>query len=468
MRNVTCNVTYITCFLTCLIFSVFSAYQAGIAEESSLAPTTSQQPPSETLPLTATYTLQQAVERALLSNYEIKQAKEELSQQGGALMEARGQNFPLIELSGTFVATDEDRLDSFEENTFGTEHAWSADIVIRQELYSGGKNWASWTQQQILSAAALYNLESIINEVLLQVKERFYDVLLAHEKINVQEQLVKLLEEELRSEQNKLEAGTVSDFNVLRAEVELANSKTPLIQAKNSYRVALHELSKVLGLEGEGEETPLMVKGSFPQEALEVKVTTAFASAMKNRPELKRLAAAIEAEEQGVDVARAGYLPEISVQAGYGSDKSRFSDDLDEEIHGWRAEVRGTWNVFDSYRTTGRVTQAMSRKSQAKIAYDQQRLAIDVEVRRAYSSLIEAVELLHASKKVVEQGVESLRLARARFDAGTGTQLEVLDSQVALTQARTNEVSSLHTHAVAIARMKKAIGAIREDERYTP
>lgn len=453
-RKIVRNAAGVACLLACLIAFMVSIYQTGVAEEI-VAPA-------------ATYSLQQAVEKALASNYEIKQAKEELTQQGGALMEARGQNFPIIELSGSFDSIDKNRIDNFGDTTFGSDAAWSADIVLRQELYAGGKNKALWTKQEFLSAAALYHLETVINEVLLQVKERFYDVLLAHEKIDVQEQLVQLLEEELRSEQNKLEAGTVSDFNVLRAEVELSNSKTPLIQAKNSYRIALHELSKVLGLEGEGEETPLAVAGTFPEEGIAVTVTTAFAAAMKNRPELKRLAAAIEAEEQGVDVERAGYLPKVSVQAGYGADKSRFSDALDDEIHGWRAEVRGSWSLFDSYRTTGRVTQAMSRKSQAKIAYDQQRLAIDVEVRRAYSSLSEAVELLLASRKVVEQGVESLRLARARFDAGTGTQLEVLDSQVALTQARTNEVSAFHTHAVAIARMKKAMGAIRESDSDSP
>jgi outer membrane protein TolC len=85
-------------------------------------------------------------------------------------------------------------------------------------------------------------------------------------------------------------------------------------------------------------------------------------------------------------------------------------------------------------------------------------LAVDVEVRRSHSSLIEAWELVDASGKVVEQADEALRLAQVRYDAGTATQLDLLTSQVELTRAKLNQLQAYYRYNVALAAMRKAIG----------
>jgi outer membrane protein len=81
-----------------------------------------------------------------------------------------------------------------------------------------------------------------------------------------------------------------------------------------------------------------------------------------------------------------------------------------------------------------------------------------LEVRTDYSSFINAREVLQSQLKVEEEAEEALRLANARSDAGTGTQLDVLNAQTQLTQARTTEVQALHDYDVARARLRRAIG----------
>jgi outer membrane protein TolC len=120
--------------------------------------------------------------------------------------------------------------------------------------------------------------------------------------------------------------------------------------------------------------------------------------------------------------------------------------------------LQSSWSIFDGRATAGRVRQARSLVEQARLSYSSQELAIDVEVRQALSSLEEAAELVAASKKTVGQADEALRLANARYHAGTATQLDVLTSQVALTQARTNELQANYTYLVASAAMRKAVG----------
>ena len=112
--------------------------------------------------------------------------------------------------------------------------------------------------------------------------------------------------------------------------------------------------------------------------------------------------------------------------------------------------------------TAGRVVQARSQLEQTKLSLAEATLAVEVEVRRAYSSLVEAWELVAASNKVIEQAQEALRLANVRYGAGTATQLDVLTSQVALTEARLNQLQAYYGYNVALAAMRQAIG--RADE----
>ena len=83
---------------------------------------------------------------------------------------------------------------------------------------------------------------------------------------------------------------------------------------------------------------------------------------------------------------------------------------------------------------------------------------IELEVRTAYSNFIEADEVLKSQEKVLEEAEEALRLARARSEAGTGTQLDVLSAQTALTEARTTQIQALRDYSVARARLERAIG----------
>jgi outer membrane protein TolC len=133
--------------------------------------------------------------------------------------------------------------------------------------------------------------------------------------------------------------------------------------------------------------------------------------------------------------------------------------------NGWLIGLQSQWNVFDGRRTNGRVTQARSLLEQTKLSLNEAQLAVEVEVRRAFSEWQQATELAEASQKVVEQATEAVRLANARYGAGTSTQLDVLQAQVDLTTARTNQIQAYYAYNVAVASLRKAIG--QSDEFVT-
>ena len=108
--------------------------------------------------------------------------------------------------------------------------------------------------------------------------------------------------------------------------------------------------------------------------------------------------------------------------------------------------------------TRGKVMQAKALHQKSKTDIEDRSRQIELDVRTAYSTFLEAREVLDSQQKVQEEADEALRLARARADAGTGTQLDVLDAENSLTQARTTQIQALHDYAVARARLERAIG----------
>jgi outer membrane protein TolC len=411
-------------------------------------------------PTTEAYDLRRCIETALIHNDDINRARERVRQQQGVVVTARANFFPELRLDSNFRHISAERIPSFQGQSFGTQENWTVDLILEQSLYTGGRDSANLARQKMITAAVMEELSTIINDVLLIVRERYLGVLLARAQVIVQGQNIELLEAELQSERDRLAAGTVSNFNVLRAEVALANARPTYIRAVNDATLSLEELSRVLGRAGSGESLSVSGELSFTEKP--VALTEALAAAKELRPELRRLRALLRAADHGVDLSRADYRPTFTVFGGYGAEKSNFSASSREEQHGWQAGARAAWKLFDGFATSGRVAEAEAARNEAQLALGQGEHNVDVEVRRAFFSYRNAIDLVAASRKVVDQAAESLRLAQARFDAGSATQLDVLDSQVALTQARTNEVQALHDANLVAARLDKATGTVVE------
>lgn len=392
---------------------------------------------------------------ALDNNFAIRQAKERIRQQEGVVLQVKSSTIPNVEASGGYNRNDKD------VGVQGEDKYWSFSVTANQVLYSGGAIRAGVKGQQLSLDAAVLELQAIINDQLLGVRTRFYSVILSREKIKVQEQNVELLQRQLQDVKNRFEAGTVSNFEVLRAEVALANAQVPLITARNDYRLDIETLRQILGFSTANEQNVTKIPeflGSLDYTPTSFDLRSSLSTAREHRPDLLRLQKLEDAAEQGIILNRAGYYPNLSLYAGYDWSKKFGSNSLPGDRNGWVAGLSSSWAIFDGRATAGKVIQARSFLEQAKLAFSESQLAVDVEIRRAISTFQEATELAEASKKVVAQAEEAVRLANARYNAGTATQLDVLTSQVDLTTARINQLQAYYGYIVSVASVRKAMG----------
>jgi len=401
--------------------------------------------------------LRMAILYAIDNNLAIQQARERIKEQEGLIIEVKAAALPNVSAVGNYSRNDKEISQSAPPN----EQNWTIAIEARQALYAGGGIKSALDAQKVVREAALLDLRATINDALLEVRTRFFNVLLARETIKVEEQNVKLLEEQLTNAKNRFEAGSVSNFEVLRAEVALANAKPQLIRARNAYRTTTDQLRQSVGYINTKPEnlrrTPEFV-GSLDFTPSSYDLQTSLDTAHTNRPELLRAAKLVQAQERNIDYAKAGYRPSVDLVGSYGLFKDNGSNDFDDSRKGWTVGVESKWAIFDGRATAGRVAQARSQFRQSGLTLNQQTLAVEVEVRTALSALQEAGELAEAAIKVVGQAEESVRLSDARYGAGSATQLDVLQTQVALTDARNNQLQANYSYNVALANLRRALG----------
>jgi outer membrane protein len=403
--------------------------------------------------------LRNAILYALDNNYAIQQARERIREQEGLIVEVKARAIPNVAINSSYTKRDDDLVQGGAG--VRSDQDWSIALEARQALYSGGGIKAALDAQKITREAALLDLKATINDALLQVRTRYYDVLLSREQISVQEQNVQLLKEQLQNARNRFEAGTVSNFEVLRAEVELANAQPALITARNRQRTSIDQLRQAIGYSNSEREnlrkTPEFI-GTLDFEPVAYDLQKSLDAARINRPDLLRLEQVAKAREAGIRIQKSNYQPTLDLVGGYQVVKNATSDSFRDSLDGWVVGVQSSWAIFDGRATAGRVAQARSQLRQAELSVGEQSLAVEVEVRNALSSLQEAGELAEAATKVVAQAEEALRLADARYGAGSATQLDVLQARVSLTQSRTNQLEANYRYNVALANVRRAIG----------
>lgn len=400
-------------------------------------------------------TLNYALSFALDNNFAIRQAKERIRQQEGIVVEVRAQQIPNVTSSAGYSGYAQ------QISSTGDDRSWSVNITARQIVYAGGGVQATVKAQRLALEAATLALQSVIDAAMLDVRTKFYNVLVTRERIKVQEQNVELLRRQLQDVKNRFEAGTVSNFEVLRAEVAVANAQPPLITTRNAYRLAIDDLRQSLGfVTSDGANVAKIPEfvGKLEFSPVSYELTSALATARERRPDLQRLKKLEEVAEQGVVARRANYYPDVSLYAAYDWRKRPGYSDFAASRDGVTVGVQSTWDIFDGRATRGRVVQAESALEQARLSLNEAELSVSVDVRRALSSLQEATELAEASKKVVEQAEEAVRLADARYAAGTATQLDVLTARNDLTTARLNQLQAFYSFNVASANVRRAMG----------
>ena len=412
--------------------------------------------PSAPLPR---YSLQQCIDRALEQNPDILVAQKGLEQAAGAIIVARAGFLPSL---STFA--DYELLEANYATLGGAVSnrldIWNFNVRLTETVYAGGAVRAGMDIARLQKRSRTLDYEATVDQVIMDVRIAFYDILRNQADIRVHEQAVNFLTKQVKNEQARLDVGTGQKLNVLRAEVNLALEQSALVDSRTRLRNSYLRLSELLSIpySADQDQVPFDVDGALAYEKTSLQLNDCVSRALIQRPELTVRENEIEIQKKQLVVDRSEVLPHVGAYTGYDvvsqPDRSQAAD----HYAGYVAGVGVSWHLFDGLATRGRMNATRARIDAAEISYEAIHRTIETEVLRAYRDLQRAEENIQTQTANVQLATESVKLATANFGLGLTSQLELLQSQLDLTRAQTAELSARFEHNAALARLQRAMG----------
>lgn len=330
----------------------------------------------------------------------------------------------------------------------------TAQITLTQILFDFGKTFAATDVARAQAEVSRLDAETQKDQVILAVKEAYFNLLLAKRLVGVNQAALGRAELNLKSARGFFEVGTRPKSDVTRVEVDVANARVDLIRARNAVSLSRVALNTAMGIP---ITTPTEVRDILAYQPYPVEQAQLLPEALKQRSEYRGITALVTSAEASVRQAFRDFFPDVSGTGSYGGTfrNPKAPDDLAET---WQLSLTLNWSIFDGGNRVARYQETKKSVEAARARVQALELSIWQEVVQAHLNLQEAEERIGAARKAVESAQENFRLAQGRFDAGVGTILELTDAQVALTQAQATETQALADYRVAIARMERGLG----------
>jgi outer membrane protein len=399
-----------------------------------------------------TYTIERAVAVAEEHNPEIAIARKKVQGARGGVIEARSGFLPLLTSSGLY-----DKRQTQSETRLRDED-YNATVKLEQNLYTGGAVTSQMAIARLNVEKQTYELQEIASRVAMDVRIAFNELLLNRAKVRVRQDSVRVLDEELKSQQQSFSAGIVSNLNVQRAEVALANERPELFDAQTQLKNSYLRLGDLFGTEVRPRDgtAPFEVSGELQYQPNHPDLNDCLARADANRTVIKSRQKDIEIEDRQYVVDRSEMRPHVRAFSGYEVYSERDPEVGQEFNYGGVVGINATWNIFDGFATKGRMQATRARREAAVQALAAARRAVASEVRSAFFDLQQADRVLETETSNVQAADEALDIAKSNFAAGLGTQLDILQAASDVTRTRTTRLSAIYLHNVALARLAHA------------
>ncbi len=405
-------------------------------------------------------TLEECLRIALESNTKISIARQELLKARHGRHEAFGVALPDLDLSADYKQELRNPEVEFFGETFKLkpDEMYSMNARLNQYLYSGSVMPAYRAANHMLAKAGL-NVAAQINNIIADVRIKFYEALYARELVKVNEESVKQLKSHLADSKKREKAGLNTPYDTLRFETRLAEAEPSLIQAKNNLAHAVVGLLDVMGLDPLSE---VVLDGKLSYVPVARDLQDAIAKARENRPELKASTEWTLASEEAARAARSELYPSLKAFVNYNLANSPGLGDQTAWTDDFSVGIVMEFNLFDGAERSSRTKRKIVESNIARLQGESLARQVIIEVKTSFDELARADEFVQSQSKSVDYAQESYRIAKVSHDAGVLTQLELLDAQLALTRAKINFSKSLYEYSVARTRLEHAMGVIDE------
>ncbi len=444
--------------------------------------------------------LDQAIEMALENNHDTKKALLEVDKAQAAIDEAYGYAYPTVDLSGQYHHFLEKPKMPFPdlEGQFGKgmiETLNQFKLITSQEYTdamkqfdnSGGETLSdAFTQtnnfetklavSQVLFSSAVFTgigasedyynlskeqLKSVVNKTVFDVKKTFYGVLLAKEARDILQQSFENAQTNLSNVKAFYEQGLAAEYDKMQAEIQVENIRPQVLEAENRLKDATNGLKMILGLDNEAEITLL---GELDYLVYNLNSYNDLKNtALEENYDIRTLKSKVKLDQAQIELTESEYWPTI---AAFGNlSYNGVSNDFDFTTYSSAlVGLNFSINLFQGGRTFHKRQQNEISKMQTETQINQMKEYLSMDIKTKLNEIERVQSSLEAQERNVKLAEKAYTMSEVRYKEGSGTQLEVLNADIALKQAKTNRLNSVYNYITAIAELDKILGKV--DDKY--
>jgi outer membrane protein len=422
-----------------------------------------ENPPSES-GRPSLLTLRLALETALQENEQVQISRQDLYNARTDITVATYNLNPQLSVLGAHtLRKDTDFSSSSDQGGSGIsllatpDHYNTLSLQLDQHIYQWGKVWSARKIAEYYYDGSKFGHLRQVQEVLFQVSVRYYEVLLGRRSIEIAENALQRAIQQMDRARAQFEVGILTQTDVLRAEVQVAQSREQLERAKNQYDIALERLALEMGTEAVPDAVEEPEERTFSPRP----VADLFAAAMENRQDDEQAAKQVQATEERVAFEKADYFPNLSLTGEY----TRTDEEalFYGEDYNWEASLVLSYPLFTGWQTSAEVDRARSEKSKAEFSLSRLRKQIRTEVRSVYLDIQTQQKVIDQLRRQVASARRNYEQVTAQFEQGLLTAVDQVDAFTALNEAENRLAQAYYTYQLDMIRMEMATGRFQDD-----
>ena len=359
--------------------------------------------------LPAQWDLQSCIDYALQQNITIRKNRVNAESTQIDVKTAKAALFPSLSFSTSQNMVNRPYQESSKtvsgseviETTSKTSYNGNYGLNASWTIYNGSKRLNTIKQERLNNQVANLDVETSENSIQESIAQIYIQILYAAESVKVNENTLQVSIAQRDRGQELLNAGSIAKSDFAQLEAQVSTDRYQLVTAQATLQDYKLQLKQLLELDGENEMNIYLPVQSDENVLLPLPAKKdVYMSALTLRPEIEASKINVEASELGIDIAKAGYLPTISLSAGIGTNHTSGSDFTFGEQETLYKTIEGLW--LDANSAQQRYAAANEKLKSTQISYDLISEQFDLGMKNTVELLTEKNNLLQAQQEQLQ------------------------------------------------------------------
>jgi len=418
-------------------------------------------------------TLERAIQAALERNYDLLRTQYQAQSAEQDVVTARAQILPRLDFNASFsdtrqgggifqgTFTDQNTGETVSQfSQFDIFRTYAGSLQLSQLLFDGGKWWNNLAAANLSLASSRAGVDEQRLTTIFTVEQRFYELVRQQRQLKVLGDAATRSRDQAEFTQRLFEGGRATQADVYAARANRDNDEINRLGQEARVELARQDLAVSIGLDP-AEPLAIVEPDAMQREpARAPPAQETVQKALAQRPSLKAFALTADAQRKTAAAAKGDYWPTLSLKASFGRSVRRAEDFTKPltEAGTLTGGIFMTWNLFQGLGTDAAVDKAQVAVLLAENDLENGRRGVASDVERAIAQLAVAGQQARIASQTLVNANENLRLARTRQQVGVGTQLEVRDAELKLTQSELARANALVDGHEAESALRRATG----------